>query len=367
MENGVVFDSLDQHFAVLRGAVENTNEAFVTIDQNSKVVLFNRAAERLFGYQREEVLGRDLGMLLSPMCEGGHRQAVGRYVDTRRPTLIGHETELNVARKGGATFPASISFSVAEVGGQLFFTGIVRDLTEQKAMQHQVLQSERLAALGQALAEITHEIKNPLIMIGGFARQLLDKFKGDKERAKLQIITEEVGRLERLLAGLRDLYRPRQLFVEEIDLASVLREVVALVEEEAASRGVKIVLALATEAAYASADREKLKQVFLNLIKNSLEALPDGGVITISTRYTAERVEVLIADGGDGIPEAVRQRVFSPFFTTKQQGTGLGLCISKRIIDDHPGGTFLLESTEGEGTVVTIGLSRCGSPPSVSL
>lgn len=359
MKHGAVFDSQDKHFEVLRGAVENTNEAFVTIDQDSRVVLFNRAAERVFGYRREEVLGEDFGMLLSPMCEGGHRQAVDRYVATRRPTLIGHETELKVIRKDGQTFPASISFSVAEIDGQLFFTGIVRDLTEHKALERQVLQSERLAALGQAMAEISHEIKNPLIMIGGFARQLLGKLKDDKDRAKLRIIAEEVARLERLLVGLRDLYRPQQLFVEDVDLALLLAEVVALVEDEANRQGVAIQVELAPEATLARADREKLKQVFLNLIKNSLEALPGGGAITISTRHEAGRIEVLVADGGEGIPEEVRKHVFSPFFTTKEQGTGLGLCISKRIIDEHPGGTFVLESREGEGTVVTIGLVPC--------
>ncbi|MEW6501969.1 MAG: ATP-binding protein [Thermodesulfobacteriota bacterium] len=363
MKNGAVFENQAMHFEVLRGAVENTNEAFVTIDQNSRVVLFNKAAERLFGYRREEVLGEDLGMLLTPMCEGGHRQAVAAYLASRRPTLIGHETELTVARKGGETFSASISFSVAEIEGRLFFTGIVRDLTAHKALERQVLQSERLAVLGQALAEITHEIKNPLIMIGGFARQLFGKLRNDKDRAKLQIIAEEVARLERLLAGLRDLYRPQQLFVEDVDLASLLAEVVALAEEEAGSRGVTIRFLLAPEASRVRADREKLKQVFLNLVKNSIEALPDGGAITISSSQGGERIEVRIADGGEGIPAEMQKRLFSPFFTTKEQGTGLGLCISKRIIDEHPGGTFVLESKEGEGTVVTIGLSRSVLPP----
>ncbi len=363
MENGAVFDSPGNHFEVLRGAVENTNEAFVTIDQHSRVVLFNKAAERIFGYRREEVLGQELDLLLSPMCADSHREALERYLDTRRPTLIGHETELAVARKSGETFPASISFSVAEVGGQLFFTGIVRDLTAHKALERQVLQSERLAMLGQALAEITHEIKNPLIMIGGFARQLFGKLKNERDRAKLQIIAEEVARLERMLAGLRDLYRPQQLFVEDVDLASLVAEVVALVEEEAGSRRVNIKSAVRPEATRAWADREKLKQVFLNLIKNSLEALPDGGTITISTRHEAGRVEVLVADGGEGIPAEIQKRVFSPFFTTKEHGTGLGLCISKRIINEHPGGTFSLESREGEGTVVTIGLSSCDDSP----
>lgn len=170
-------------FEILKGAVENTNEAFVTIDHESTVILFNKAAERMFGYSRDEVIGRDLGMILTPMCQDSHQQAVTRYMKTRRTKLIGHESELSVTRKNGEIFPASISFSVAEVDGKLFFTGIIRDLTETKALQEKLIQSERLAALGQAVAEISHEIKNPLIMIGGFAGQLLKKAADEKDQA----------------------------------------------------------------------------------------------------------------------------------------------------------------------------------------
>ena len=121
---------------------------------------------------------------------------MNRFVETRKPVLIGHESELKVPKKDGTTFPASISFSVSEVDGELYFTGIIRDLTEKKVLENQVIQSERLAALGQAVAEISHEIKNPLIMIGGFARQLQKKVSDEKDSTKLQIITEEVERLQ---------------------------------------------------------------------------------------------------------------------------------------------------------------------------
>ncbi len=119
---------------ILNHAVENTNEAFVTIDENHTVIFFNKAAEEIFGYSRQEVIGRDLNVIMSPRCSKNHRQAVTRYVKTRIPGRIGHETEMVASRKNGNTFPASISFSVPEVKGRLFFTGIVRDMTEKQGV-----------------------------------------------------------------------------------------------------------------------------------------------------------------------------------------------------------------------------------------
>lgn len=344
-------------FIILKNAVENTNEAFVTIDGNSTVIFFNKAAERMFGYDRREVLGHDLGVILTPMCRDGHDLAVARYVRTGEATLIGHETELTVARKNGETFPASISFSVADIEGQLYFTGLVRDLSDTKNLEDRLAQNSRLAALGQAVAEINHEIKNPLIMIGGFARQLLKKTTGEKDRAKLAIIVDEVTRLERLLDGLKELYKRPQLNLAVISLNELLEEVVGLARVYSGGRGIDIHFA-PTADVVVEVDREKIKQVLLNLVKNGIEATPPGGKVVVSARVQEKLVEVDVTDTGEGIPEAIKKRIFLPFFTTKEQGTGLGLSISKRIIEDHPGGSFQLDSAEGKGTVATIGFRR---------
>ncbi|MBW1816968.1 MAG: PAS domain S-box protein [Deltaproteobacteria bacterium] len=210
--------SFQRELAVLKRAVENTNEAFVTINENHKVIFFNKAAEAIFGYSREEVVGRDLQIIMAPGWSRDHRQAVERYVKTRVPRRIGHVTEMEAARKNGDIFPAGISFSVSELDGKLFFTAIIRDLTETKALQEQVTKSERLAALGQVVAEITHEIRNSLMMIGGFAQQLAKEAPDDHTLKKLNIISEEVSRLELLLNDLREFYRPRSKPVEDIDL-----------------------------------------------------------------------------------------------------------------------------------------------------
>lgn len=344
---------------VLQGAVETANDAFVTIDQDSTVVFFNKAAEKIFGYDKDEVLGRNLASILSGTCRAGHTRAVREYVQTRNPRLIGHETEFAAMRKDGHTFPASISFSVTEVDDQLFFTGIVRDLTETKALQEQLIRSERLAALGQTVAELSHEIKNPLMLIGGFARQLRKGAADEKVRAKLDIITAEVGRLEHLLVELKEIYTPRGLKLEKIPVFELLREIYALVESDCNCREINISLKARESDICLQGDREKLKQVLLNIVKNSIEAVSAGDIITIDADATRGMVTISIIDSGPGIPEGIGEKIFSPFFTTKKQGTGLGLSVSKRIIEQHPGGSLEVKSHQQQGTVARIILPRC--------
>ena len=345
---------------IIKGAVENTNEAFVTIDRNHKVLFFNRAAEKIFGYRREEVLGHDLDVIMAPTCSRDHRKAVDRYVKTGIPKRIGHASELMATRKDGRTFPASISFSVSQVDGELYFTGIVSDLTETKALQDRILRSERLAALGQFVAEITHEIKNPLMMIGGFTRQLIKKTQDDHTCSKLNIIAEEVKRLEELLNELREYYTSRALKIEEVDIGGLLKEIYDLVKRDCERKGIEVELKERGESLPVRGDKDKLKQVFLNLAKNAIEAMEHGGKLVIEDRLVGDRLEVSISDNGCGISKENREKIFSPFFTTKRQGTGLGLNISKNIIEDHEGGSITLKSEEGKGTTFKVTLPTAG-------
>ncbi len=357
-----------RELGILKGAVENTNEAFVTIDEDHTVIFFNKAAEAMFGYSRQEVIGRDLGIILGPRCRENHRQAVARFLKTRNPRLIGHESEFIANRKNGETFPALISFSVAEIEGRLFFTGIVRDVTETKALQERIARSERLAGLGQVVAEITHEIKNPLVMIGGFARQLMGTARDDETLTKLNLIAEEVQRLESLLGELRDLYARRDLVIGKLDVNDLLREIYSLASDDCQAKDIRVNLDTQTGPAFVQGDRSRLKQVFLNLVKNGIEAMAKGGNLSIQSTLFEDKVEIAISDNGPGISEALKEKLFTPFFTTKKQGTGLGLCLSKRIIEDHPEGSITLTSQEKKGTVVriTLGLANCkkdkGSP-----
>ena len=358
------FREPNQALTILQGAIENTNEGFVTIDEYHRVVIFNRAAERIFGVSRAEILGKDLGVILTPRCSQGHRQAVARYLDTWEPKLIGHQSEFLTARKNGELFPLSISFSVSRIGEKTFFTGIIRDLTETKALQEQVLKSERLAALGQLVAEVSHEIKNPLVMIGGYARQILRSAQDPKGQAKLQIIVDEVRRLETLIGELRDLYRPKALNLETIDMAVLLNEVRDLIREEARNKQIEVLLDIPPAPLMVEGDKDKLKQVILNLSRNGMEAMDQGGKLTVRAQCLEDQVEITVSDEGPGIPEPEMDKIFVPFYTTKKQGTGLGLSVSKRIIEDHRGCSFSLASGRDKGAVarITMPITACELP-----
>jgi len=341
---------------VLEAAVENTNEAFVTIDTRHRVVFFNKAAERIFGYDRDEVMGHDLNRIMAPTCSRNHREAVDRYVKTKVPRRIGHDTEILAIRKNGEAFPANISFSVSEAHGEVYFTGIVRDLTEVKALQDRIIQSERLAALGQFVAEISHEIKNPLMMIGGFARQLAAEADNDKARSKLDIIVAEVARLEALLNEFRELYAPKSYDMEDMDINELAKEVFELIHDDCTAKGILASFRPGRGPLMVKGDRGKLKQVLLNLAKNAMEATDAGGHLSIGTQHKPNRVDVTVADDGCGISEADRAKIFSPFFTKKKKGTGLGLSVSKGIVEQHPDCFLNFESQKGKGTVFTLSM-----------
>ena len=198
-------------------------------------------------------------------------------------------------------------------------------------------------------------------MIGGFARQLIQKTKDDQTLSKLKIIADEVQRLEELLNELRGYYISRALKVEEVDITVLLNEIYGLVKRDCERKGIEIDFKKEGIPLSVKGDKDKLKQVFLNLAKNAIEAMEQGGKLAIKNRLVGDHVEISISDNGCGIPEENREKIFSPFFTTKRQGTGLGLNISKKIIEDHEGGSITLESEERKGTTFKVTLPNVGA------
>ncbi len=265
---------------------------------------------------------------------------------------------MTIRRRDGSRAIISLSFSVAENRGRIYCTGVIRDLSDFKALQQKIIDAERLAALGQTVAEISHEIKNPLITIGGLARQL-QKLPGDeKARAKLRVIATEVERLENLLVELRDLYRPRQLDLSRFDMTDLLREVKDLLSGDLERKKIQLTFSPAFGGTTVRADRARIKQVLLNVLKNGVEAMDGGGNLSMQIISGPATVEVIVKDSGPGMAPELQERIFDPFFTTKRQGTGLGLSISKRIVEEHEGGLLYLKSEKGLGTEVRISLPR---------
>ncbi|MEJ2671389.1 MAG: ATP-binding protein [Deltaproteobacteria bacterium] len=351
-----LLQELRQKQEINTGIINRATDALVTINDDHIIIGYNQAAEQMFGYTREEALGQDLKLIVPPPHKEFHGSYLKRYLATREAHVLGRQRRVTALRRDGQEFPLSISFSVAEIYGSLYFTAIMRDITEYEAMEDRMLQSERLAAVGNTVAHIAHEIKNPLLIIGGFARQLL-KVPGfdDAGRHKLSTIAQEVTHLEEMVAEMRDFVRRSPAQKQPGDFGAALAAALGLFQDSFREHNIQVRQVAETSLPPVTFDPKQLHQVLINLFKNAQEAMPQGGEITIASRVRGANLEVSINDTGPGMPPEVVSRIFQPYFTTKETGTGLGLAICQSIMQEH-GGCILADSTPGAGSVFTLQL-----------
>jgi two-component system sensor kinase FixL len=347
---------LRQKQEINSGIINSATDALVTINEDHIIVGYNNAAEVMFGYTREEALGQDLKMIVPPPHKEFHRSYLQRYLATREAHVLGRQRALTGQRWDGQEFPLSISFSVVEIHGNLYFTAIMRDITEYQAMKDRVLMSERLAAVGNTVAHIAHEIKNPLLIIGGFARQLLKVPEfDDAARHKLSTIADEVVHLETMVAEMRDFVRRPPAEKRRGEIGVAIAEALDLFSDSFREHNIQVHQMEETPLPLVAFDPKQLHQVLINLFKNAQEAMPQGGEITIASRVRGANVEISITDTGTGMPPEVTSSIFQPYFTTKEARIGLGLAICQSIMQEH-GGCILAESAPDRGSTFTIQL-----------
>lgn len=337
-----------------KAILDTATDAILGVDKNNKIILFNNAAERIFGYSKEEILGKDLNILI-PSYYGDHSVYIKRFLETKKPRIIGKTVLFNALRKNGEEFPIELSLSYTELNGEITFTAIIRDVSGQKQVEKKLLQSERLAAVGKAVAHVAHEIKNPLMIIGGFSQQIKNHITDEKSLKKIDMILEEVSRLERLIANLGDFTREYKLIKRPSDINSVINDVLKMMKEIYPKDKYKFIARLSSDILEVICDPDKLKQVFINVITNAIQAMEDGGTVTVTTKTWSNGVEIRIQDEGKGMSEEELLHIFEPFYTTRDSGSGLGLAISYRIIEAHKGEIKAI-STPGKGTTFIIRL-----------
>jgi PAS domain S-box-containing protein len=337
-----------------RTILDTATDAILSIDENHRIVLFNNAAQQIFEYSRSEVLGKNLNLLI-PQQYGDHFMFVKRFLEEKTPKIMGKTLPLKALRKGGEEFPIELGLSYYEMKGDITFTAIIRDVTAQKQLEKSLLQSERLAAVGQTVAHVAHEIKNPLMIIGGFSHQIKKSLVGEKSIQKIDMVLDEVSRLEKLVANLGDFTKEYTLMKRSADINSVIGDVMKLMGEIYPSEKFFFKVDLSPDVKEINCDPDKLKQVFINIIANGIEAMEDGGTITIHTGECSMGVEARISDEGIGICEEDLDHIFEPFYTTRKKGSGLGLSISYKIVAAHKG-EISAESVLGQGTTFAIRL-----------
>jgi signal transduction histidine kinase len=240
-------------------------------------------------------------------------------------------------------------------------------LAAERKAQQRLREGQRLTLLGEAAAQIAHEIKNPLVSIGGFAYRLQRQIDPSHPAQKgLQIIVREVARLEIMLRELLDFASPGSREKNVIAVAALIGEVLTLAQPPAQECGVQIVFIPPGDSPSLLGDRDQLKRALLNVVLNGVQAMPDGGTLTVAVSLTrvegAPNVNIAVSDTGSGIAPGHMKRIFEPFFTTKKGGTGLGLALAKKTTEAH-GGSLQVESSPRSGTTVTLSLPAQAHPP----
>lgn len=341
----------------LRAIVDAAVDGIIAIDTAGTILELNPAALKIFGYEAHELLGKNVKVLMPQPFRDEHDGYVDRYLRTGERRIIGIGREVRGRRKDGSVFPQSLGVAEATLGGKRVFTGIVRDLGLLREAEERAHQAEQLAALSTITAGIAHDVGTPMTTIMGYAELLEMSAPDAKSRNRAHHIVDQVRRVTDLLQTLLNIARPRRAEPEKIGVADVLDHSVDFFREKLKGRGIVV------EREYAArptvvADRDRLEQVFLNLIVNAADAMPSGGTLSVRIeRQDPEFVEIAIEDTGVGIAPRELERIFDAFYTTKERGkgTGLGLLVSQRIIREH-GGTLRVESEVGKGTRFTLTL-----------
>ncbi|UFJ41735.1 PAS domain S-box protein [Brevibacillus humidisoli] len=340
--------------------LESIPYGIITTDKNGRITTFNKGAEALTLFKREEVVGKSIIDL--PLKENKEEYVAwrtlqeGKAFDEIESYILDREGNKHDVRMYSSLFPGEEN----EIIGAIT---VIRDVSEMKVLEEYAKQNERLASLGQLTAGIAHEIKNPLSIILAAAEAI--KLECSDQQAEHTLVAEltddimdSAERMNQLLADFLKLSKNETDFKKEpVQLTDVLDELLHLLRKKFNDQGITVVRRYAADTATIYGDRNRLTQVFLNILLNSIQAMESDGTLTIQTRDAGQHWEVVIEDSGKGIPASKLPWIFNPFFSAKREGTGLGLSIAHEIVLQHDGKLYAT-SEEGKGTCMYVQIPK---------
>jgi len=342
----------------LQAILNSVVDGVITIDKNGVIEANNPAADKMFGYEPGELLGQNIKLLMpSPHAEE-HQSYVRNYIETGEAKIIGIGRELVARRKDGSTFP--IELSVSEVDHLSIFTGVIRDITERKYEQQRLLESERMAGLGQATAGLVHESRNSIARIQANLRMAKRRIADDPE--VLQFVDHAIEaseNLERQFEEVREYSAPVKPKSSPVDLKNLVIEAWSQLDIDEQARQTSLKLESGTDQTIAEVDRFLMTNAFRNILQNALDAVASEGSVTVTFKTEnkggQDVIHISFENDGQSIAPEDAERAFEAFYTTKTQGTGLGLAIVKRYVESH-GGTIAISPVKPEGTTVDVTL-----------
>jgi len=351
--------------ALLSAAVDG----IVVIDNEGRIEEFNQAAEKLFGYTRDDVLGQDVSMLMPEPTRSAHAGYLDTYLRTRRPHIIGSGREVEGRRRDGSTFPLWLSVGEAHTDSGQMFVGIIRDVSAQHDAQarHAELESRlahvgRFSLMGEMAGGIAHEINQPLSAIATYAqagRRLLES--QDYSIEELQTIcgriAEQSHRAASVIENLRSFIRKQEPTQEPLNVNRVIGDILEIIQLDAKNGDIRVHLELERNLPRIMGNDIQIQQVVLNLTRNAVDAMRNSpasarerGIVVKTCQTQDGQIAISVADHGPGVAKGLNEAVFNPFVSTKGDGLGVGLAISKTIIESH-GGTIGFRSARDGGAI----------------
>lgn len=350
----------------LRSILDTVLDATVVIEKDGTIISFNAAAVRQFGYTEPEVVGQNVRILMPEPYRHEHDGYMHRYLATGEKRIIGVGRVVVGQRKDGSTFPMKLAVGEMKFGGKTFFTGFIRDLTEREesAARLQEVQAElarmaRLNELGEMASTLAHELNQPLSVIANHARGCVRLLRGmddplaSRMREALEETAKQALRAGQIIRHLREFVTRGETEKTPEDIRRLVEDAGALALVGSRERGVRSIFEFAPGAAKVMADRVQIQQVFINLMRNAIEAMRESDARELRVRTATNgdgMVVVEVADTGPGISDEIAEQLFRPFVTNKPGGMGVGLSISKRIVEAHGGAISVSRNNAGGAT-----------------
>lgn len=356
----------------LQALLDAAVDGIVMIDSHGIIMTFNGAAERLFGYRAADVIGQRVDILMPEPHRSQHGAYIERYLASGDPHVIGVGREVLARRANGETFPIALSVGEARNGDGVRFVGIIRDLSSQRAaevharsIEARLAHVDRFSLMGEMAAGIAHEINQPLTAIATYAQSARRLLESGEPKPELLIdicgkIDAQALRAGRVIENLRRFIRKQDVRTEVVDINTVVHDIMNLVHADAHADGIRVTTKYGENLSGVRCNATQLQQVLLNLTKNAVDAMRSasrkGAGISITTEAGAEGgVRISVADGGPGVSPRLGEHIFHPFVTTKRDGLGVGLAISRSIVQSCGGRLSYGDNPTG-GAIFTIEL-----------
>ncbi len=359
--------------AEFRALLDAAVDAIIVTDEVGTILEFNSAAERLFGHRASDVIGRGVELLMPEPDRSRHAGYMRRYLETGEAKIIGIGRDVLARRASGEVFPIALSVGEAVSGDRRRFVGIMRDLSRQRAQERhsRALESRlahvgRFSLMGEMAAGIAHEINQPLSAIATYAQAAKRLVSREPVRREgvLEIcekIDEQARRAGQVIENFRKFIRNQEIHVEPVDVNQAIDAVWNLIEADARAEGIDVSVRYGEGLPRVRGNAVQLQQVLLNLTRNAVDAMRDGlhkrkGIRIETSRMPDGRVRIAVVDHGPGVSRSLGSNVFHPFVTTKKQGLGVGLAISRTIVQAY-GGTLSFSDNPDGGAVFTVDLA----------